>query len=232
MKCPDIFGNEGSRSCGCVAVEVSAGVSVNVSLSDRAIGLSLALALGLASAVATEFAFAPEVSPTPISANFRRDAKQTVVETEEEEERRAAREWQDDGRKGRVLVRRKEIPTPDKDPAAVCQLIFQSLQNNDDPMLDYGAAVGIKFASSNSAIKDMTPAEYGEFLRNDPEYVLLIDNATCRPAERAKVSADGAQVLQKVELVGVYPDDAKRIVEMQLSKEDDDCWRMDALYFL
>ena len=54
-------------------------------------------------------------------------------------------------------------------------------------MLDYGAAVAIKFASSNSAIKDMTPAEYGEFLRNDPEYVLLIDNATCRPAERAKV---------------------------------------------
>lgn len=30
------------------------------------------------------------------------------METEEEEEQRAAREWQDDGRKGRVLVRRSE----------------------------------------------------------------------------------------------------------------------------
>ncbi|CAM9634108.1 unnamed protein product, partial [Laminaria digitata] len=111
----------------------------------------------------------------------------TVVETEEEEEQRAAREWLDDGRKGRVLVRRKEIPAPDKDPAVVCQLVFQSLQNNDDPMLDYGAAVAVKFASSKSAIKGMTPKEYGDFLRSDPEYVLLIDNATCRPAERAKV---------------------------------------------
>lgn len=60
-------------------------------------------------------------------------------------------------------------------------------QNNDDPMLDYGAAVAIKFASSKSVIKDMSPPEYGAFLRNDPEHVLLIDNAACRPAERAKV---------------------------------------------
>lgn len=33
---------------------------------------------------------------------------QTIVETEEEEEQRALREWKDDGRKGRVLVRRSE----------------------------------------------------------------------------------------------------------------------------
>lgn len=54
-------------------------------------------------------------------------------------------------------------------------------------MLDYGAAVAIKFASSKSAVKGLTPAEYGTFLRNDPEYGLLIDNASCAPAERAKV---------------------------------------------
>lgn len=60
-------------------------------------------------------------------------------------------------------------------------------QNNDDPMLDYGAAVAIKFASSKNAVKDMTPEEYGTFLRNDPDQVLLIDNASCAPAARAKV---------------------------------------------
>lgn len=60
-------------------------------------------------------------------------------------------------------------------------------QNNDDPMLDYGAAVAIKFASSRNAVKGMTPLEYGTFLRNDPDHVLLVDNASCAPAARAKV---------------------------------------------
>lgn len=54
-------------------------------------------------------------------------------------------------------------------------------------MLDYGAAVVIKFASSRNAVKGMTPLEYGTFLRNDPDHVLLVDNASCAPAARAKV---------------------------------------------
>lgn len=54
-------------------------------------------------------------------------------------------------------------------------------------MLDYGAAVAIKFASSENAIRGMTPAEYGTFLRNDPDQMLLLENASCAPAERAKV---------------------------------------------
>ncbi|CAM9916091.1 unnamed protein product, partial [Hapterophycus canaliculatus] len=123
----------------------------------------------------------------------------------------------------------EEIPSPEIDAVSVCQLVLQSLQNNDDPMLDYGAAVAIKFASSKSAIKDMTPVEYGTFLRNHPEQVLLIDNASCAPAERAKVSPDGKQVLQKVEVVGRYPDNVKRILDVQLRKEEDECWRVDAL---
>lgn len=60
-------------------------------------------------------------------------------------------------------------------------------QNNDDPMLDYGAAVAIKFASSKNAVRGMTPTEYGTFLRNDPDQMLLLENASCAPAERAKV---------------------------------------------
>lgn len=62
-------------------------------------------------------------------------------------------------------------------------------KNNDDPMLDYGAAVAIKFASKRNAVRDMTPKDYGAFLRNDPEQGLLIDNFSCRPAERGKVRA-------------------------------------------
>lgn len=43
-----------------------------------------------------------------IALLFPRLSQQTVVETEEEEELRAVREWKDDGRKGRVLLRRSE----------------------------------------------------------------------------------------------------------------------------
>lgn len=74
-------------------------------------------------------------------------------------------------------------------PVAIYSRPPNPLQNNDDPMLDYGAAVAIKFASSKSVIKDMTPVEYGTFLRNHPEQGLLIDNASCAPAERAKVKS-------------------------------------------
>lgn len=65
--------------------------------------------------------------------------------------------------------------------------VFSHFQNNDDPMLDYGAAVAIKFASSLNAVSKMTPADYGAFLRNDPEYTLLLENSSCRPIAKAKV---------------------------------------------
>lgn len=45
----------------------------------------------------------------------------------------------------------------------------------------------------------------------------------------AQVSPDGKQVLQKVEVVGGYPDNVRRIVDVQLTKEEDDCWRVDAM---
>lgn len=58
---------------------------------------------------------------------------------------------------------------------------------NDDPMLNYGAAVTIKHASSRNPMRNMTPKELGDFLQNDPDMVMLLANSECRPAERAKV---------------------------------------------
>lgn len=46
----------------------------------------------------------------------------------------------------------------------------------------------------------------------------------------AQVSPDGRQVLQKVEVVGRYPADVRRLVDVQLTKEDE-CWRVDAITF-
>lgn len=44
-----------------------------------------------------------------------------------------------------------------------------------------------------------------------------------------QVSPDGNQVLQKVEVVGRYPDNMRRIAEVQLTREEDKCWRVDAI---
>ncbi len=43
------------------------------------------------------------------------------------------------------------------------------------------------------------------------------------------MSPDGNQVLQKVEVVGRYPDNMRRIAEVQLTREEDKCWRVDAI---
>ncbi|CAN0400492.1 unnamed protein product [Ascophyllum nodosum] len=107
-------------------------------------------------------------------------------------------------------------------------------------MLNYGAAVAIKHASSRNPMRKMTPKDLGAFLQNDPEMVMLIANSDCRPAERAKISPDGTRVLQKVELVGSrtmqddgwvkYGGGMERVVDVQLDKEDG-CWMIDAFSF-
>jgi len=43
------------------------------------------------------------------------------------------------------------------------------------------------------------------------------------------VSPDGNQVLQKVEVVGRYPEKVRRVAEVQLRREEDKCWRVDAI---
>lgn len=48
-----------------------------------------------------------------------------------------------------------------------------------------------------------------------------------------KVSPDGKQVLQKVELVGNYPDTSKRVVDVQLTRDEEtECWLIDAISFV
>lgn len=44
-----------------------------------------------------------------------------------------------------------------------------------------------------------------------------------------QVSPDGKQVLQKVEVVGRHPEQVRRMAEVQLSREEDECWRVDAI---
>lgn len=57
-----------------------------------------------------------------------------------------------------------------------------------------------------------------------------------RPLARSRdtmmqASADGKQMLQAIELVGTYPEVTKRVVEVQLSMEDDS-WKIDAITFV
>ena len=69
-------------------------------------------------------------------------------------------------------------------------------------------------------------------MRNPPWCYFGYPCACLQPTKKisfAQVSPDGKQVLQKVEVVGRYPDDVRRMVDVQLTKEEDDCWRVDAM---
>ncbi|CAM9763676.1 unnamed protein product [Discosporangium mesarthrocarpum] len=157
----------------------------------------------------------------------------TVVETDEEAEARMAKEWADDGRRGRVIIRRKEFPQKEFSPQKVCQIIFSSLQVNDDPILDYGAAVVVKFASEKNAVRGMSPEGYGNFLRADDDYALLVENSRFGLLGNPKVSSDATQALQRVQVIGPPTEYMKREVEAQLSRaSEEDPWMVDAITFV
>lgn len=59
----------------------------------------------------------------------------------------------------------------------MCDRVLRALQLNDDPMLDYGAAVAVRFASTANAASTLTPEQYGGFLRSSPEYEVLLENS-------------------------------------------------------
>ena len=58
----------------------------------------------------------------------------------------------------------------------VCGKVLAALQINDDPMLNYGAATVISFASSANAVSKLSPTDYGKYLRSS-EFEPLIENS-------------------------------------------------------
>jgi hypothetical protein len=58
----------------------------------------------------------------------------------------------------------------------VCDKVLRALQLNDDPMLDYGAAVLVKFSSQANAASQLSPSAYGRYLRKS-EFEVLLENS-------------------------------------------------------
>lgn len=142
-------------------------------------------------------------------------------------------DWADTGRKGRVLKRRKDIPSPEYSPQQVCSKVMTALQLNDDPMLEYGAAVVIRFASSTNVAGSLTPEKYGEYIRGG-ELEVLVDNSQYKFDGPAKLSENGLRCLQSVSIIGPPPDLGTTRVSVQLSKEEEReskamCWLVDAI---
>eukprot|EP00953_Heterococcus_sp_UTEX-ZZ885_P039667 20326-Heterococcus_DN1.PRE.1 len=85
-------------------------------------------------------------------------------------------DWAETGRKGRVLKRKKDTPLPEYTPQQVCDKVLRALQLNDDPMLDYGAAVLVMFSSQDNAASQLSPSAYGRYLRTS-EFEVLLENS-------------------------------------------------------
>jgi hypothetical protein len=69
----------------------------------------------------------------------------------------------------------------------VCDRVLRALQLNDDPMLDYGAAVLVKFSSEANAASQLSPSAYGRYLRTS-EFEVLLENSRFGLKSDLKVS--------------------------------------------
>ncbi|CAM9196495.1 unnamed protein product [Choristocarpus tenellus] len=142
---------------------------------------------------------------------------------------RMIEEWKDDGRKGRVLIRKEDYPQVETEPRIVCQKIFEALQINDFPMLDYGVAVAIRFSSEKNALSRMTPELYGTFLRNTKEYYVLIENSGIKPEGKMKVSKDSLRCMQRIRADHSFTDQFDYFQAHLSRKSEADPWLLDAI---
>jgi len=67
-----------------------------------------------------------------------------------------ARKWQ--GTRD-ILARRKQVKSSSLQPRDVVTLVLNALQSNDDPQLDHGACVCLEFASKDSDLSRLDPAQ-------------------------------------------------------------------------
>jgi hypothetical protein len=159
-------------------------------------------------------------------------SSKTEEEKAEERQREIDSEWAEDGRRGRVLKRKKDLPAAELSPLDVCDKVLRALQLNDDPILDYGAAVMVRFASKSSAMSKLTPSEYGKYLRSS-ELEILVENSRFAPLGPTEITSDGSRAAQRLGMVGPPPDLEKSEIEIVLSQEEVEavglCWLIDAV---
>mmetsp|Transcript_17146 Transcript_17146/g.25377 ORF Transcript_17146/g.25377 Transcript_17146/m.25377 type:complete len:207 (+) Transcript_17146:99-719(+) len=166
-------------------------------------------------------------------SGFLRASKfETRIYSEISKESTDLAEWDNTGRKGRVLVRKKDIPSPEYSSFQVCEKVLLALQLNDDPILDYGAAVAIKFASSSNEISKLLPNQYGDYLRAS-EFEILIDNSNFNINSELEIGSSGKKCVHRVEIKGPPPAFEMRSLKLQLSKEslqnNSECWMIDSI---
>jgi len=129
-------------------------------------------------------------------------------------------------------------PQPELSPNEVIMMVFDALQQNDDPQLDHGCLVLLEMASEgfDARRRGLNPAQFGRVLRQDPRHEQLV--GFVRPmfiGEQQQVSP--TCVRQTVRLTGHFRD-ADQFVDpteerdyvVQLSQQPDDrCWRIDSI---
>jgi hypothetical protein len=129
------------------------------------------------------------------------------------------------------LARKGQVPNPNYTPKDVIQVCLEALKSNDDPQLDHGACVVLEFRSPSgplSILKD--PKEYGDFLRNQKDYEILVDFKQGRLVGTAVEMGQPNSIRQTVQLIGWGDqiNSSRHFFDFYLSKIDGN-WLLDGI---
>ena len=142
------------------------------------------------------------------------------------------REWTGDAS---ILKRRNQLPSTEYNAGEALRVVLNALQSNDDPQLDHGALVLIKFSCGRMAnvAKEMSPSTLGKMIRE--KFPELIDYRRANFKD-AIVDATESKVCQNVEITSwsalTLPADTAENASYDffLEKESgSDCWKIDAI---
>lgn len=138
--------------------------------------------------------------------------------------------------KPKVYEPPKTVPDSELTAGEVVTLVLEALNNNNVPSNDYGIEILFGYSSPGSAIsqaievEQMTPAEYGAFLKEEYEYKILFNHDEVI-IEKGDYSNDGKKAFYTARLRSPGGNDFTNVnfILSTDGMEEDDCWLIDSL---
>mmetsp|Transcript_10977 Transcript_10977/g.31830 ORF Transcript_10977/g.31830 Transcript_10977/m.31830 type:complete len:377 (-) Transcript_10977:351-1481(-) len=139
-----------------------------------------------------------------------------------------------DAGNSREYVPPATVPDPELTAGEVVLLVLSALKNNDNPYVNKGVEILFGYSSPGSQIKQeegLTPAEYGEFLK-ETEYKALFEHLEAT-IEKGEYSFEGKKGFFTARLqTGLAPSDCisvNFILSGSSPDDDDAAWLIDSI---